>query len=111
VSHEARIIPVDGRPHVGPAITHYMGDSRGRWEGNTLVVETTNFSGRTVAVNAGTSGSPWLNNIPTSSSLRIVERLTRVDADTIRYEASVEDPVTRSAISSLARGRPTGKTP
>ena len=90
--HEARVIPLDGRPHLGAAITQYMGDFRGRWEGHSLIVETTNFNGKTAATNPGTSGSPMQNNIPTSESLRIVERFTRVDADTIQYEATVQDP-------------------
>ena len=90
--HEARVIPLDGRPHVGSGVKQYLGDSRGRWENNTLVVETTNFNGKTAATNPGTSGSPMQNNIPTSEELRIVERFTRVDADTISYEATVEDP-------------------
>ncbi len=90
--HEARIIPVDGRPHLPARLTTWLGVSRGRWEGNTLVVETTNFNGKTAATNPGTSGSPMDNNIPTSESLRVVERFERVDADTMRYEALVEDP-------------------
>jgi hypothetical protein len=91
--HEARIVPLDGRPHLGPSLRQYMGDSRGRWDGQTLVIETTNFNGRTAATNPGTSGSPAQNNVPTSDALRIVERLTRVDANTINYEATVEDSV------------------
>ena len=95
--HENRVIPVDGRPHVGPRITSYMGDSKGRWEGDTLVVETTNFNGKTAATNPGTTGSPQQNNIPTSERMTIVERLTRVDHDTIRYEATVNDPIVFTA--------------
>jgi hypothetical protein len=91
--HENRIIPLDGRPHVGARITSYMGDSRGHWEGTTLVVETTNFNGRTAATNPGTTGSPQQNNIPTSEQMNIVERLTRTSPDTIQYEATVRDPV------------------
>lgn len=91
--HENRVIPVDGRPHVGSKITSYMGDSKGRWEGNTLVVETTNFNAKTAATNPGTSGSPQQNNVPTSEQMTIVERLTRVDHETIQYEATVTDPV------------------
>jgi hypothetical protein len=91
--HEARIVPLDGRPHLGPTLRQYMGDSRGRWDGQTLVIETTNFNGRTAATNPGTSGSPRLNNIPTSDALRIVERFTRVNADTMNYEATVEDSI------------------
>jgi hypothetical protein len=91
--HEARIIPLIGRPHLSKAIQQYMGDSRGHWEGESLFVETSNFNGKTAATNPGTSGSPMQNNIPTSDALRILERFTRVNADTINYEATIEDPV------------------
>jgi hypothetical protein len=89
--HEARIIPLDVRPPLGKAIRQWVGDSRGRWEGSTLVIETTNFNGRTAATNPGTTGSPAQNNIPTSGNLRLAERFTRVDADTINYEATIDD--------------------
>jgi hypothetical protein len=95
--HENRIIPLDGRPHVGARVTSYMGDSKGRWEGHTLVVETTNFNGKTAATNPGTSGSPQENNIPTSEQMKIVERLTRTSHDTIQYEATVTDPIVFTA--------------
>jgi hypothetical protein len=88
--HEARIVPLDGRPKLDPAIRQWMGESRGRWEGDTLVIETTNFNGRTPMIIVGPGAKP----IPTSESMRIVERLTRVDEDTIEYEIEVEDPVT-----------------
>ena len=91
--HEARVIPLDGRPHLSKAIRQYMGDSRARWEGESLVIETSNFNGKTAATNPGTSGSPMQNNIPTSDALRILERLTRVNDDTINYEATIDDPV------------------
>jgi hypothetical protein len=77
--HEARIVPLDGRPHLDQNVRLRSGDSRGRWEDNTLVVETTNFSGRT-----SFTGS--------SANMRLIERLTRVDADTLLYEFTVEDP-------------------
>jgi hypothetical protein len=79
--HDARIIPLDGRPHLGPNIRQLMGDSRGRWEGNTLVVDTTNFTDET-------------NFRGSSENLHVVERFTRVDEDTILYEFTVEDPTT-----------------
>jgi hypothetical protein len=85
--HEARVIPVDGRPHLPQSIRSYMGDSRGHWEGNTLVVETTNFNGKTGARGNG-------NNFPMSESLRLVERFTRLDANTLQYEVTVNDPKT-----------------
>ena len=79
--HEARIVPLDGRPHVGQNIRQWNGDSRGRWEGDTLVVETTNFSDKT-SFRGSTPG------------LQVVERFTRVDADTLNYEVTLEDPTT-----------------
>jgi hypothetical protein len=82
--HEARLIPLDGRPHAGSNIRSYMGNSRGRWEGNTLVIETTNFLPEKTAV-GGT---------PTSDNFRLIERLTRVGADTLQYEATVHDEKT-----------------
>jgi hypothetical protein len=85
--HETRIIPLDGRPHVSSAIRGYMGDSRGRWEGATLVVETTNFNGRFGARRNG-------SDIPVSDALRVVERFTRTAADTLHYEITVDDPTT-----------------
>ena len=87
--HETRIVPVDGRPPLSGTIRHWMGESRGRWEGNTLVVETTNFNGRSPMTIVGPGGNP----IPTSESLRIVERFARTDNETIEYEIGVEDPV------------------
>ena len=76
-----RIIPLDGRPRVADTIRQFPGDSRGRWEGDTLVVETTNFNDRRRF--QGSTGA-----------LHVVERFTRVDADTIRYEFTVDDPNT-----------------
>src|SRR5262247_1890349 len=78
--HEARVIPVDGRPHSNAGIRTWMGDSRGHWEGNTLVVETTNFL----------AGIP-VANTPTSDALRVVERFTPIDADTLTYQLTVDD--------------------
>jgi hypothetical protein len=79
--HDARIIPLDRRPHVPQNIRHWMGDSRGHWEGDTLVVDTTNFTGKTRF-----RGS--------SENLHLVERFTRVDSDTILYRFTVDDPST-----------------
>ena len=84
--HEARVIPLDGRPHINAKIKSYMGDSRGRWEGDTLVVETTNTNGKVGLTRNG-------NTTPTSEQLRIVERFTRVAPDRLEYEATIEDPV------------------
>ena len=85
--HEARMIPLDGRKHVSPAIRTYMGDSVGRWDGATLVVDTTNFNGRT---GIGANGRAIYH----SDALHIVERFTRVDAETLQYEATIDDPKT-----------------
>ncbi len=79
--HEARIIPLDGRPHLPAPIRQWMGDSRGRWEGDTLVVETTNFSPKT-----SYQGS--------RDTLHLTERYTRVDADTLDYRFTIDDPHT-----------------
>jgi hypothetical protein len=89
--HEARVIPVDGRAQLDPAIKQWMGESRGHWEGNTLVIETTNFNGIGGMTNVGIPGSPR-GDTPTTTNLKITERLTRVDDDTIEYEMFVEDP-------------------
>jgi hypothetical protein len=86
--HEARIIPLDGRPHASANIRTYMGDPRGHWEGNTLVVETTNFLGGKTSVSANGWGTP------TSEALKLVERYTRVGPDEMRYEVTVDDPKT-----------------
>ena len=89
IIHETRLVPLDGRGHLPAAIRHWLGDSRGRWDGNVLVVETTNFNGRFPMLIVGPGG----NSIPTSESLRIVERFARTDENTIDYEIAVEDPV------------------
>jgi len=86
--HEARVIPLDNSPHVGSNIRSYMGDSRGHWEGNTLVVDTTNFLGRRTGLIGNGGGTPF------SEDLHIVERFTRADKDTINYELSINDPKT-----------------
>ena len=89
--HDARIIPLDGRPHVGQQIRQWLGDSRGRWEGNTLIVETTNFidiSDRTINRMLG------VIIFGTSATARVIERFTRLDADTIDYQVTVDDRAT-----------------
>jgi hypothetical protein len=85
--HETRIIPLDGRAPVSPAVRQYSGIARGRWEGDTLVVETTNFNGT-----IGVTGNGRL--MPASDALKMIERFTRIDAKTIQYEATVDDPKT-----------------
>lgn len=78
--HNARIVPLDGRPHLDKSIRQWDGDSRGRWEGNTLVIDWTNFTDK-----QEWEGSP-------QGSMHFIERLTRVDAKTIRYEVTVDAP-------------------
>ena len=90
MAHEARIIPTTKRPALDPAVRQYLGEPRGRWEGNTLVVDSTNFNGRTAMTNLGVPGSPALT--PSTPNLRVTERFTRTAADTIDYEIRVEDP-------------------
>ena len=88
--HDARIIPLDGRPHVSPKIRLWMGDSRGRWEGDTLVVETTNYNNRGwIASNAA---SRRIKGVAMSEALLVVERFRRVTPDTIDYQVTIEDP-------------------
>ena len=89
--HEARVIPVDGRPHAGPNIRSYMGDPRGRWEGNTLVVETTNFLGNRTGIVGNGGGTP------TSDAMKTIERFTRVGPNEMRYEITIDDPKTYSS--------------
>ena len=79
--HEARVIPLDRRPPVGQDVQQWLGDSRGRWEGQTLVVETANFNDRRLFRGATTG-------------LKLVERFTRKDANTIVYQLTVIDPAT-----------------
>ena len=81
--HDSRIIPIDGRPHAPDDVRQWLGDSRGRWEGDTLVVETQNFTRKTNTRMATVFGG--------GRSLRLVERFTRVDADTIDYRYTFED--------------------
>jgi hypothetical protein len=88
--HDARVIPLDGRPHLSAGVGQWNGDSRGHWEGNTLVIDTTNFNGKGWIASNAASGR--IKGIPESDAAHVVERFTRVDADTILYEASIEDP-------------------
>ena len=98
--HETRVIPLDGRSHIASGIRQWMGDSRGRWDGDTLVVETTNFNGRT--------GSYWRNGDgnPTSEALRLVERIRLSDAETLEYEVTIEDPETWTRLWTVAFSMP-----
>jgi hypothetical protein len=86
--HETRLIPVDGRQHVGSGVRTYMGDPVGHWEGNTLVVETTNFLGGKLGLLSHGGGTPY------SDGLVLTERFTRVAENTLNYEAVINDPNT-----------------
>jgi hypothetical protein len=85
--HETRLIPLDGRPHASASERTYMGDPRGHWEGNTLVVETTNFLDNTTAMAVNGSAGP-----PTSDELKVVEKFTRTAPDAVQYSMTVSDP-------------------
>ena len=90
MNHDARIVPLDGRPHVRQDIRLWLGDSRGRWEGNTLVVDTTNFNDTLPGLPVVLRRWGWRGG----SETHLVESFTRVDADTITYEFTVDDPMT-----------------
>ncbi len=79
INHDARVIPLDGRPHSGPSVRQWLGDSRGRWDGDTLVVETTNFTDKT-------------NFQGADENMRLIERFTRTGPGTILYRFTVDDP-------------------
>jgi len=88
--HEARAIPLDGRPHLPQSIRQWNGDSIGHWEGDTLVVDTTNYNGEgMIATSAATAR---IRGIHESEALHVVERFTRVDVNTISYEVTIDDP-------------------
>ena len=86
--HDARIVPLSDQPHLPESIRQWLGDSRGHWEGDTLVVESTNFTGKT--------GSFYtiIDSYGSGATLRLEERFTRVDADTLLYSFTVDDPAT-----------------
>jgi hypothetical protein len=90
IIHDTRIVPLDGRPHVGSKIGQHLGDARGHWEGSTLVVETTNFK----------PGSVYRNADP--STLRVVERFTRRSPDLLEWSATLNDPNTWTRPWTLA---------
>jgi len=79
--HDTRVIPLDGRPHLSPRIRHYMGDSRGRWEGDTLVVDVTNFH-------------PATNYRGSRDTLHLIERYTRTGPDAMLYTVTIDEPQT-----------------
>jgi len=93
--HEARVIPVDGRPNLSQSVRQWNGDSRGHWEGNTLVVDTTNYNGKGMIATSGAAAR--IKGIHESEALHVVERFKRLDANTISYEVTVDDPNVYSA--------------
>jgi hypothetical protein len=88
--HHARVIPLDGRPRLAAQIRQWDGDSRGRWEGDTLVVETTNYNGKGWIASSAATGR--IKGIPQSEALRVVERFHRENENTILYDVTVDDP-------------------
>jgi len=93
-NHAYRVVPLDGRPHVGDTIKLFMGDSRGRWEGNTLVVDVKNQNDRT-----------WLDRLSFhGDALHVVERWTLVSPDRIDYRATLEDPTMFTRPWTIAYG-------
>ena len=87
--HDSRIVPLDGRGQLPDDMYQWMGSSRGRWEGDTLVVETTNFTDNT------SSFSPSVrSSVGTGTTLHLIERFQRMDGDTLLYEFTVNDPGT-----------------
>src|SRR6185503_2781880 len=102
--HDTRVLYTDGRAHLTSNIRQYLGDARGRWEGNTLVIETTNFTDKT-SIGGGNG-----NGLRHSADLKITERITRTDTDELRYEVHVDDPktYTRPFTISLPLSSPPG---
>jgi len=96
--HDARVIYTDGRPPLASAHRQYMGESRGHWDGNTLVIETTNYKEGPPMINLAVVGSPAGNRFPVSDKLKTTERVTRLNDEMWLYEIKTEDPtiLTRS---------------
>jgi hypothetical protein len=88
--HDARVIPLNGLAHAPAEVRSWDGDSRGHWDGNTLVVDTTNFNGKGWIATSAATGR--IKGIPQSEALHVVERFTRTDPGTIRYEVTIDDP-------------------
>jgi len=88
MNHDLRVIPLDGRPHLPGSVRQWMGDPRGRWDGSTLVVETTNFTNKTASISL--TGLA----IGSAERLRLTERFTRVAPDRLTYEFTIDDSAT-----------------
>ena len=95
--HDARVVPLDGRPHLPGHIRHWTGDSRGHWEGNMLVIETRNFTDKTASFDPSA-----LTAVGTGATLRLTERFTRVGEETLMYEYTVDDAETFSQPFTVA---------
>ncbi len=102
--HDVRIIPTDGSPHLAPSVRQWLGDSRGHWEGNTLVVDTTNFNGKN-------RFGPFFAYVA-DENYRVTERFTRTDSDTILYQFTIDDPTiyVRPFTGELTMSRTPGPT-
>ena len=94
--HEARVIPTDDRAPLAAEIEQYLGESRGRWEGTTLVVETRNYAQGPPLINLAVVGSPPGNRFPYSTELKTTERIVRLNDDWWLYEITTEDPIVLS---------------
>ena len=88
--HETRIIPIDGRPRLNERIKQWNGEPRGRWDGNTLVVESTNYNSKGSIGTSAATGR--MRGIPQTESMHVVERFTRVNQETIDYSVTITDP-------------------
>ena len=101
--HDARVVPLDGRGHLSDGVRQWMGDSRGYWDGDVLVVETTNFTDKTASFNPSVA-----TGAGTGTNLHLTERFSLADDDTLRYEFTVNDPTTFTqpftAILPMKRG-------
>jgi hypothetical protein len=93
--HDTRIIPLNGRPHIGAGLRQLLGDSRARWDGDTLIVETTNFTNRT---SIGANG----NGLRHSDEMRMTERFTRIANDVMLYDVTIDDPKTYTSPWTIA---------
>ena len=94
--HDARVVPMDGREHLPQNIRQWLGDSRGDWDGDTLVVDTTNFTDKTGSFSTVTEA------LGTADTLHLIERFKWVDVDTLLYEFTIDDPTTFSRKFSAA---------
>ena len=105
MNHDVRVIPLDGRSHLPGSVQQWTGDARGRWEGTTLVVETTNLKFN----HQSRFGVGYLNGL-SDERLRVVERFTMTDANTLTYRATIEDPTvfSRPWTVELSMGRTAG---